>query len=86
MEKTSQSAYEVEASFSKQFRKVADAAYPIDARNDDQNRILIRAFARGQHSDELARKLVEEGNARRGLHHPGWIQCQERRLCSAESA
>ena len=84
VEKTRQSAYEPEASFSRQFREVADSAYPVDARNDDQNRILIRVFARGQRSDELARKLVEEGipyHARVGLH-----QCQERRLYSAESA
>ena len=62
VEKTRQSAYEPEASFSRRFREVADAAYPTDARNEDQNRILIRAFARGLRSDELARKLVEEGN------------------------
>ena len=62
MEKTRQSAYEPEASFSRRFREVADAAYPGEGRNEDQNRILIRAFARGLRSDELARKLVEEGN------------------------
>ena len=47
IEKTRQSVYEPEASFSRRFREVADAAYPVDARNDDQNRILIRALARG---------------------------------------
>ena len=62
VEKTRQSAYEPEASFSRRFGEVADAAYPTDARNEDQNRMLIRAFARGLRSDELARKLVEEGN------------------------
>ena len=62
VEKTRQSAYEPEASFSRQFREVADAAYPGDGRNEDQNRILIRVFARGLRRDELARKLVEEGN------------------------
>ena len=62
VEKTCQSAYEPEASFSCRFREVADAAYPTDARNEEQNRIFIRAFARGLRSDELARKLVEEGN------------------------
>ena len=62
VEKTRQSAYEPEASFSRQFWEVADAAYPGDGRNDDQNRILIRAFVRGLRSDELARKLVEEDN------------------------
>ena len=58
MEKTRQSAYEPEASFSRRFREVADAAYLGDGRN----RILIRAFAQGLRSDELARKLAEEGN------------------------
>ena len=62
VEKTRQSAYEPEASFSRRFREVADAAYRGECRNEDQNRILIRAFARGLRSDELARKLVEEGN------------------------
>ena len=62
VEKTRQSAYEPEASFSRRFREVPDAAYPGEGRNEDQNRILIRAFARGLRSDELARKLVEEGN------------------------
>ena len=62
VEKTRQSAYEPEVSFSRRFREVADAAYPGEGRNEDQNRILIRAFARGLRSDELARKLVEEGN------------------------
>ena len=62
VEKTRQSAYELEASFSRRFQEVADAAYPGDVRNDDQNRILIRAFARRLRSYQLARKLVEEGN------------------------
>ena len=62
VKKTRQSAYEPKASFSGCFREVADAAYPVDAKNEDQNRILIRAFARWLRSDELARKMVEEGN------------------------
>ena len=62
VEKTRQSAYEPEASFSRRFREVSDAAYPVDARNDDQNRLMIRAFARRLRSDVLVCKLVEEGN------------------------
>ena len=62
VEKTRHSAYEPETSCSRHSREVTDAAYPTDARNEDHNRILIRAFARGLRSDELARKLVEEGN------------------------
>ena len=61
VEKTRQSAYEQEASCSCHPREVTDAAYPTDARNEDHNTILIRAFARGLGSDELARKLMEEG-------------------------
>ena len=33
VEKTRQSAYEPEASFSRRFREVADAAYPTEAQN-----------------------------------------------------
>ena len=54
VEKTRQSAYEPEASFSRRFREVADTAYAREGRNE--------AFARGLRSDELPRKLVEEGN------------------------
>ena len=61
-EEKRQSTYEPEASFSRRFGEVADAAYLGDGRNDNQNRILIRAFARGLRSDELARNLVEEGS------------------------
>ena len=35
VEKTRQSAYEPEASFSRRFREVADAAYPGEGRNKD---------------------------------------------------
>ena len=59
--KPSQSAYEPEAGYNRRFREVSDAAYPTADRNDDQNRILIRAYARRLRSSELARKLVEEG-------------------------
>ena len=62
VEKTRQSAYEPEASFSRRFREAADAAYPVDARNDDLNRLMIRAFARRLRSDVLVCKLVGEGN------------------------
>ena len=89
VEKTRQSAYEQESSFSRRFREVADAAYPGEGRNENQNRILIHAFARGLRSDELARKTGGRGqpyHAGRGLHHPGWLQCQEGRICEAESA
>ena len=62
VEQTKQSAYEPEAQYSRRFRDVADAAYPANQRNADQERILVRAYARGLCSHELARKLVEEEN------------------------
>ena len=37
-------------------------AYPTGQRNVDQERLLIKTFARGLTSDELARKLVEQAN------------------------
>ena len=43
VERTRQSAYEPDAAYSRRFREVADAAYPANNRNDDQNRIIIRA-------------------------------------------
>ena len=62
LEKVRQSAYETEAGYSRRYREVADAAYPSAQRNADQQRILIRAYAKGLQSNELARKLMEEGN------------------------
>ena len=44
LEKTNQSAYEPEAGYNRRLREVADPAYPTADRNDDQNRILIRAY------------------------------------------
>ena len=61
VDKLRQSPYEPEAQYSRRFREVADAAYP-DQRNADQERILVRAYARGLGSQALARKLVEEAN------------------------
>lgn len=62
LEKLCQSAYEPTAQYARRFRDVADVAYPIGQRNADQERLLIRSFARGLVSDELARKLVEQTN------------------------
>ena len=61
VERVQQSPFEPEASYSRRFRETADAAYPVGQRNPDQDRILLRAFARGLRSSEMARKLVEEG-------------------------
>jgi hypothetical protein len=62
LERVKQSSYEPDAQYSRRFREVADAAYPVAQRNADQERILIRAYARGLKSDTLARKLVERAN------------------------
>ena len=57
-----QSAYEPDAQYSRRFREVADAAYPEPIRNADQERILVRSFAKGLSSNAMARKLVEDIN------------------------
>ena len=59
IEKVKQSEYEPAAQYSRRFRQVADTAYPYP-RNEDQERLLIKLYARGLHSDELARKLVQD--------------------------
>ena len=61
VERLRQSPYEPDAQYSRRFREIADAAYP-DQRNADQERILVRAYARGISSSLLARRLVEEAN------------------------
>jgi hypothetical protein len=60
VEATRQSVHEPAASYSRRFRDKADSAYPVAQRNPDQERILIKAYARGLLSDELARKLVQD--------------------------
>ena len=62
LERRRQSAYEPTAQYAIRFRGVADIAYPTGQRNVDQERLLIKSFARGLTSDELARKLVEQAN------------------------
>ena len=51
VENTRQSAYELPASYSRRFRDVADSAYPNGHRNADQERLLIKAYAKGLASD-----------------------------------
>ena len=43
--------------YSLKFREAAAAANPISDRNVDQERLLVRAFARGLSSNETERKL-----------------------------
>ena len=60
VENLKQSTYEPTAQYSRRFREVADSAYPTAQCNPDQEQLLIKAYARGLTSNELARKLVEE--------------------------
>ena len=57
-----QSTYETDASFNRRFRDLADAAFPSPARNEDQHRIMIRAYARGLRSSTMAVKMIEQAN------------------------
>ena len=63
LDKIRQSVYEPTAQYARRFRDIADVAYPTAHRNADQERLLIKAFARGLKSNELARKLVEQSPA-----------------------
>ena len=48
--------------WSRTFRDVADSAYPVAQRNVDQNKVLVRAYARGLNPNQMAVKLIEDGN------------------------
>ena len=54
-----QSPYDSIPQYSRKSRELADSAYPIRARNNDQELTLVRAFARGLTCNEMARKLIE---------------------------
>ena len=58
VEQLKQSAYETVESFNRRFREAADAAYP-QPRNIDQNRVLIKAYARGLKDSSIVRRLME---------------------------
>ena len=62
LEQMHQSAYETDASFNRRFRDLADAAFPAPARNDDQHRLMVRAYARGQRSSSVAVKMIQDTN------------------------
>ncbi|KAI0241213.1 hypothetical protein LSAT2_032862, partial [Lamellibrachia satsuma] len=57
-----QSTFETDASFNRRFRDLADAAFPPPACNEDQHRIMIRAYARGLRSSTMAVKMIEQAN------------------------
>jgi hypothetical protein len=50
---------ETDTAYSRRFREIADTAYPPAQRNDDQQRIMLRAYARGLACPDTARKLIE---------------------------
>ena len=54
-----QSPYDTIPQYSRKFRELADSAYPTRPRNADQALTLVRAFARGLTSNDMARKLIE---------------------------
>ena len=57
-----QSAYETDGSFTRIFRDLAQECYPSQNRNIDQERILVRCFARGLRSVAVAIKMIEQSN------------------------
>ena len=73
MESTSQTAFETEASYCRRFREVAQAGYPHDLRNADQERLLIKSFARGLKSPTGAVKIVERANPETLTEAMNWL-------------
>ena len=58
LEQMRQSTYETDASFNRlRFRDLADAAAP--ARNNDQHRLMVRAYARGLRSSSVAVEMIQ---------------------------
>lgn len=61
LEKLNQDSFETIISYNRRFRETAEEAYPAGGRNEDQERALIKAYARGLAKDAGARKLVSQG-------------------------
>ena len=61
LEKLKQTSTETVANFCRNFRDVAEQAYPPITRNDDQNRIILRSFLQNLKSNELAKRINGEG-------------------------
>ena len=73
VESTSQAAFETEASYCRRFREVAQAGYPHDLRNADQERLLIKSFARGLKSPTVAVKMIERANPETLTDAMSWL-------------
>ena len=67
-----QSAFESEASFTRRFRELAQKAYPVP-RNVDQSRILVKAYARGLRSAQMAVKMIEHSNPQTLPQAMAWV-------------
>jgi len=61
METLKQTPYESVASYNRRFRDAAESAYPTATRNEDQYRVIFKAYARGLRDSDIARKLIEAG-------------------------
>ena len=72
-ESTSQAAFETEASYCRCFREVAQAGYPHDLRNADQERLLIKSFACGLKSPAVAVKMIERANPETLTDAMNWL-------------
>ena len=68
-----QSAYETDASYTRRFRDLAQECYPSHNRNIDQERILVRGFARGLRSVAVAIKMIEQSNPQTLLEAMQWL-------------
>ena len=68
-----QSAYETDASFTRRYRDLAEECYPSNKRNIDQERILVRCFARGLRSITVAVKMVEQCNPQSLYEAMQWL-------------
>ena len=62
LERIKQSAYEPSSQYARRFREACDIAFPPALRNEDQQRVIIKSFAKGLTSDAIARKLIEHTN------------------------
>ena len=63
VDKLKQGQYETSASYARRFRELAAQAYPgeADFRNEDQQRILLRAYMRGLKDRSMKERLATEG-------------------------
>ena len=61
LDKIRQEIHESLISYNRRFRELAEESYPLAARNEDQERTLVKAYGKGLAHDSTARKLVSNG-------------------------